>query len=74
MSGNDKSLESLIQRAASDADFRSRLLADPTGTIDAEGYDVPADTREKMASMDRAAAEQALAALGAVDGDRKAAS
>ena len=37
--------EDVIARAVTDADFRARLLADPEGTLAAEGYDVAHDPR-----------------------------
>jgi len=68
-----RDLDALIQRAATDADFRARLVADPVGTIQADGYNVPQETLDKMGNIDPVAAEAALAALGTESGDRRAA-
>lgn len=68
-----RDLDALIQRAATDTAFRARLIADPAGTIAAEGYEVPQETLSKMENIDQAAAEQALAALADSSGDRRAA-
>jgi hypothetical protein len=70
---NARDLDALVRRAASDTDFRTRLVNDPIGTIQAEGYEVSQDTLDKMGNIDAAAAEAALAALGTDSADRKAA-
>lgn len=73
MSTDARDLDALIQRAATDAAFRARLVADPVGTIQADGYAVPQETLDRMGEIDPVAAEAALAALGDGAGDRKAA-
>jgi hypothetical protein len=68
-----KGKEELIGRAVVDADFRKRLLADPDGTIAAEGYEIDDELLAQIKSVDAAAAEAATADLDAAFADRKAA-
>lgn len=58
-----KGKQELIGRAVVDADFRKRLLADPEGVIQAEGYEVGPEVIEQIKSMDPAAAESAAKGL-----------
>lgn len=66
--------EELIGRAIIDADFRARLLADPAGTIQAEGFEVEPQLVEQLKNIDPAAAEAAARGLDAALAERKAAS
>lgn len=66
--------EELIGRAVIDPEFRARLLADPEGTITAEGYDVPADLVAQIKALDPEAANAAAAGLDAAFAERRAAS
>lgn len=66
--------EELIGRAVIDIDFRNRLLADPVGTIEAEGYDIEPALLEQLKNLDPAAAAAAAAGLDSAFTDRKAAS
>lgn len=56
-----KSEKDLIGRAVVDAQFRTRLLADPDGVIDAEGYTVSDETRARI----REAAQSTPASISA---------
>lgn len=58
-----KSDKDLIGRAVVDAAFRARLLADPDGVIEAEGYVVADETRARIkeaASSTTASVEAAI--------------
>lgn len=66
--------EELIGRAIIDADFRKRLLADPQGTIEAEGFEVEPELIEQLKGIDPAAAEAAAAGLDQAFSERRAAS
>jgi hypothetical protein len=65
--------EDVIARAVTDADFRARLLADPEGTLAAEGYDVPAEFVAQIKAIDPADVAAATGSLDAAFADRKAA-
>ncbi len=66
--------EELIGRAVIDADFRARLLADPQGTIEAEGFEVEPELINQLKAMDPVAAEAAARGLDQAFAERKAAS
>lgn len=66
--------EELIGRAIIDADFRARLLADPQGTIEAEGFVVEPELINQLKNMDPVAAEAAARGLDQALAERKAAS
>jgi hypothetical protein len=53
----------LIGRAVQDAEFRSRLLADPKGTVTAEGYELDQDQIEALQELDPEAIDKAIEAL-----------
>lgn len=46
-----KTEQDLIARAILDAEFRGRLLKEPEAVIDAEGYQVSPQTRERIKSV-----------------------
>lgn len=66
--------EELIGRAIIDAEFRARLLADPQGTIDAEGFVVEPELVNQLKNLDPSAAEAAARGLDAAFAERRAAS
>ncbi len=53
----------LIGRALFDAEFRERLLADPEGTLRAEGIEPDEETLGHLAKLDPAMLEKAGAKL-----------
>ncbi|MDP7114708.1 MAG: Os1348 family NHLP clan protein [Myxococcota bacterium] len=68
-----KGYDEFVGRAVNDAEFRKRLLKDPVGVIEAEGYEVPENVLEILANLD---AEQVDAAIKAAEdkvGDKRAA-
>lgn len=69
-----KGKEELIGRAVIDEEFRARLLADPAGTIAAEGYEVDQELIDQLTNLDPEAAAAAAKGLDAAFADRKAAS
>ena len=59
-----KSERDLIGRAVVDAEFRGRLLKDPDGVVEIEGYEISDDARARLretASLSPAAVEAAIA-------------
>ncbi len=68
-----KDREALIGRAVTDDDFRRRLLADPKGTLEAEGYDVDPAVVAQLQTIDPKAAESAVGHLDNAYASRKAA-
>jgi len=69
----DKAQEEIIGRAVIDPDFRSRLLADPEGTIKAEGYTATPEFIAQLQNMDTEAAMAAASNLDGAFAQRKAA-
>jgi hypothetical protein len=64
-----KSEKDLIGRAVVDAPFRARLLADPDGVIDAEGYVVSDETRARIREAARSTPASVEAAISAAARD-----
>ena len=50
----------IIARFMEDDDFRAKVLKDPQGTLDAEGYTASAELIDKLANADAAAVQQAV--------------
>jgi len=69
----NKAQEEIIGRAVVDPDFRKRLLADPEGTIAAEGYSASPEFIAQLKAMDSEAAAAAAANLDEAFPQRKAA-
>jgi len=68
-----KDREALIGRAVTDDAFRRRLLADPEGTLKAEGYDVDPAVVAQLRTIDPTAADAAVGHLDQAYAERKAA-
>ena len=70
------SIQTIIERAASDPDFLKRLAQDPAGTVQAEGYQVSSEEVKALLDMPAASDEELAEALqarlsyGATGGDR----
>lgn len=60
-----KSEAELIGRAVVDSSFRQQLLADPERTIHAEGYDVGAETLQRIRDAATSTPEAVDAAIAA---------
>lgn len=68
-----KSYDDLISLAVTDPAFRARLLADPKGTINAEGYELDPRLLQQIEDIDPVAAEAALKDIESSTDQRKAA-
>lgn len=58
-----KGYNELVGQAIIDADFRKKLLADPEGLIQAEGFEIDQAIIDKLKAIDPVAAEAAVAKL-----------
>lgn len=58
-----KGYNELVGQAIIDADFRKKLLSDPEGVIQAEGFEVEQAIVDKLKAIDPVAAEAAVAKL-----------
>jgi hypothetical protein len=58
--------ERLVGRAILDPEFRRKLLDDPDGTVDAEGFAISEAERDQIrqAAKDREATEKGLGSIG----------
>jgi len=57
------SIQAIIDRAASDPDFLTRLARDPNGTVEAEGYDVELGELKAALDMPNASEHEIAEAL-----------
>jgi hypothetical protein len=58
-----KGYNELVGQAIIDADFRKKLLADPEGLIQAEGFEIDQAIIDKLKAIDPVAAEAAVSKL-----------
>lgn len=59
------SIQVIVERAAADPNFLKRLAQDPTGTIQAEGYQVDSQDVKALLDMPDASDQEAAEALQA---------
>lgn len=58
-------LRAIVDRAVADPDFFKRLAADLVGTLDAEGYEIPAAEIKALLGMSGASDQEVAKALQA---------